>query len=634
MSFPDATGAKILIIDDSQTNTDLLTRLLLADKFQVKTAQNGEAGLAEVALDTPELILLDVLMPGINGFETCARLKAYGEWASIPVIFMTALNDAVDRLRGLELGAVDYIIKPFEPAEVLARVRLHLGLSRITQALQSEVDQRIQAESKLQLLNRDLENRVNQRTGSLNQTLQQLAQANAQLEEQKKELEFQATHDSLTGLPNRMWFQQRLQELIAQAKQQPGYCFAVLFIDLDRFKVINDSLGHIVGDRLLHAVATRISKCLRITDSVSRLGGDEFVVLVDDTSSQRQACAVAEGIIDDLRKPFDIKHYQLNIEASIGIALSNENHLTADDILRDADVATYHAKKSKQRENCAFLTPEMRQASLLRLELETQLRQGLERQEFSLRYQPIVSLKTGATLGFEALLRWEHPQRGLIHPKEFIPIAEETGLIQTLGWWAVEKGAQQLCRWLDSFPQFPDLFLTVNLSPQQLLSARFSAQIAELFKKYQLRPEQLRLEITESSFLEPDSPGADNLRKLKSLGCWLCLDDFGTGYSALSRLHEFPMKTLKIDKSFVWQLEDPKKTPIVRTIVALAHNLNMDVVAEGIETNTQYHKLNMMGCEMGQGYLFSYPITAEDVASHLLISGQPSFPQNNVVVSS
>ncbi|NJL82653.1 MAG: EAL domain-containing protein [Chloroflexaceae bacterium] len=616
MSLSKPPGT-ILIVDDSPTNVGILFDLLEAGGFDVRVAQDGESGLEKVACETPDLILLDVMMPGISGFETCKRLKASLQWADIPIIFMTALADPVDRRRGLQLGAVDYITKPFDQTEVMARVRLHLNLYRVTQELRKEVCIRTAAEAALQQLNQELEQRVEERTDAFKKALSQLRKTHYELSQHKQQLQYEALHDALTGLPNRAWFRRRLQELIERSQADSTYHYAVLFVDLDRFKMVNDSLGHLVGDQVLIQVSERLGNCLRDRDSAARIGGDEFVILIDGMQHVDEAIPIAEKILQQMDRPFHVLRYHLQIGASIGIAPSHFGCNEPDEVLRDADVAVYRAKQAGR--GCyVLLTPEMRQQALLRMQLESELRLALERQEFFLVYQPIVSLQNIQPLGFEALARWQNPQRGLIPPGLFIPIAEETGLIRELGWWVLETGLKQLQMWSERFGDNETKFMTINLSPVQLLDETLPQKLADRLAYYALPHSRLKLEITESCILDAQSPAAQTIAQIKNLGIQLCIDDFGTGYSALSRLHEFPMDTLKIDKSFVWRLNDGDGA-IVQTIIALAHHLGMNVVAEGIETQAQCQQLQRMGCELGQGYWFSRPLPVREVERRLVI---------------
>ncbi|MDB9314675.1 EAL domain-containing protein [Spirulina sp. CS-785/01] len=604
----------ILIVEDNPNNIGVLFNLLIEKGFQVRVARDGESCLDKVNYDAPDLILLDVMMPGMDGFETCARLKANPTWAEIPVIFMTALSETVDKLRGLQLGAVDYITKPFEQQEILARVQLHLQLYNLTQRLKKEIGDRKAAQTALKQLNQDLEQRITERTTTLEKTVLDLQNAHRALLAREQQLQHNALHDSLTGLPNRTWLLTRLSQLIKTTQHHPQHCYAILFIDLDRFKVLNDSLGHLVGDELLKQVAQRLQTCLPDNATLVRWGGDEFIVLLEPIDSEEDAIAIAATILDRITIPFQLRSYQIHTGASIGITSSIHRYQQPQAVLRDADVAMYHAKHAGR--GCyVVLTPEMQRLALSRLQLENELREGLARQEFVLHYQPIVSLSTGKLYGFEALIRWYHPKRGLVSPIKFIPIAEETGLIHDLGEWVLQEAIQQLQQWHRQSPQSQGLMMSINLSPLQLMQENLVEKIEFLLRKAQIKGEQIKLEVTESCLLEARSSETQVLERIKALGMQICIDDFGTGYSAFSRLHEFPVDTLKIDKSFIRRLrQDQRSGPTIQTIITLAHGLQMDAIAEGIETPEERQKLQDMGCEWGQGYLFATPLDSSQAS--------------------
>ncbi|MEA5420715.1 EAL domain-containing protein [Spirulina sp. CCNP1310] len=413
-----------------------------------------------------------------------------------------------------------------------------------------------------------------------------------------------ALHDTLTGLPNRACLLNRLQRAITHPPEAGEY--ALLFLDLDRFKVVNDSLGHLIGDELLKAAAQRIQSQLEGQHTVARLGGDEFAIILAPIAGVEAAIAIAQGILTEFERPFQIRQYEIFTAVSIGIAMGQPSYQQPEDILRDADLAMYQAKRQGV-EGYQVFVPQMQTHNWQRLQLENDLRKGLERGEFHLVYQPIVDVKTHHLYGFEALLRWQHPQRGLIAPTEFIPIAEETGLIHPLGWWVIEQACQQLNQW-----QARDLFVNVNLSLVQLQEAKFVEKLTAICEQTHIQPQQLKLEITESCLLTGTYGVGDRLKQIKALGCGLCIDDFGTGYSSLSRLHEFPVDTLKIDRAFVQEIDsDRLKIALVKTIMTLADSLGMQVVAEGIETQAQCRQLQQLGCTHGQGYYFSPALSRE-----------------------
>jgi len=432
--------------------------------------------------------------------------------------------------------------------------------------------------------------------------------------------------DPLTGLPNRLLFIDRVGRLIKHTKRRKDQLFAVLFLDLDGFKMINDSMGHLVGDQLLLGVANRLEKCLRSTDTVARLGetftvarlgGDEFTVLLDDIKDPSDAKRAADRMMKALASPFILGGKEVFTSVSIGIALSNSAYEQPEDILRDADTAMYRAK-SLGKARYEVFDADMRASVMARLQLETDLRHALERGEFRNFYQPIVALVSGEIAGFEALLRWQHPTRGLLGPNEFIPVAEETGLIRELGWWNLRQACQQISEWRAGSIAHHHLTISVNLSAKQFLQPNLVEDIRKLLGELALPPKALKLEITESTVMADPSGAVEMLQQIKSLGICLAIDDFGTGYSSLSYLHRFPLDTLKIDRSFISSMgDDGDGMEIARTILPMANNLQLDVVAEGVETLQQVALLKKLQCKYGQGYYFSRPLSAEGTTALL-----------------
>ncbi len=435
----------------------------------------------------------------------------------------------------------------------------------------------------------------------------------------EEQLLHDAFHDGLTGLANRSLFMDHLRLIIERGKSRHSNMYAVLFLDFDRFKLINDSLGHADGDKLLKLVARRLETCTRTGDLVARLGGDEFVILLSELVDEADALRVAERIQESLKTPFDLSGHEVFISVSIGITLSTARHECAEEMLRNADIAMYRAKAKGKAQHQVF-DIEMHKNAMAQLQFETEMRYALERGEFRIHYQPIYSLATKNPVGFEALLRWQHPTRGLISPAEFIPLAEENGMIIRLGRWTVYESCRQMREWQKTNPAAESLTVAVNLSCKEFLQIDLAEQITATLASTGLEPHCLKLEITESHIMENSKMAITIMERLRARGIELSLDDFGTGYSSLSYLHRLPVSYLKVDRSFINGLTDSRENAeIVFTIVKLAQNLKMKVIAEGIETADQLRYLEQINCEYGQGYYFSKPLDAENARN--LIEG-------------
>jgi diguanylate cyclase (GGDEF)-like protein/PAS domain S-box-containing protein len=425
------------------------------------------------------------------------------------------------------------------------------------------------------------------------------------------QLHHAAFYDVMTSLPNRALFTDQLQLSIARSKQEPDQLFAVLFLDVDRFKNINDSLGHALGDQLLITIARRLQTCVRPEDTVARFGGDEFALLLNSIKHSVDAIRVADRIREELAQSFNLCGQEIFTSASIGIALSSTGYNQPDEILRDADTAMYRAKAQGKGRHEVF-DKVMHSRAISLLQIENDLRRAVEREEFVIHYQPIVKLKTGVISGFEALVRWQHPERGLVSPAEFIPVAEETELIIPIGMWVLRESCRQIRQWQLASTATTPLSISVNLSSKQLKQVGLVEYIQQTLQETNLDPGSLRLEITESVVMENVETATAMLRQLRSLGIQLSIDDFGTGYSSLSYLHRLPVNNLKIDRSFVSRMyPGNENSAIVQTVITLARNLNMETVAEGIETREQLAQLKTLACDYGQGYLFSKPVTVE-----------------------
>jgi len=417
-------------------------------------------------------------------------------------------------------------------------------------------------------------------------------------------------HDELTGLPNRAYLTERLRNAITRAQRDTTARFAVLFLDLDRFKIINDSIGHHGGDALLVTVAERLALALRPEDTVARLGGDEFAVLLESLSGDDDASVVAERIQSALATPIDLGGYEVFTSASIGIVLSSSSFIATElpeHLLRSADMAMYRAK-SAGRACYAMFDRAMHRDALARLQLETDLRRALERNEFRLAYQPVVSLRTGRITGAEALIRWQHPERGLVPPSEFVALAEDTGLIVPIGEWVLHEACREVQRWVVPAGQ-PPLTIAVNLSIKQFAQPLLVTRIAEVIAESGLPPERVHLEVTESVIIDQPDAARQVLDSLKALGVEVHMDDFGTGYSSLSYLHQLPLDGLKVDRAFVSRMDDDERSrQLVVTVLQLARSIGLGSVAEGVTTLLQLAELRRLKCEYGQGYLFSAPL--------------------------
>jgi len=428
----------------------------------------------------------------------------------------------------------------------------------------------------------------------------------------QERLHYLAHHDELTTLPNRAMFIDRLEQALHHAKRHQR-ALAVMFLDLDRFKNINDTLGHDLGDALLQDFAQRLCHCLREGDTVARLGGDEFTILLEDMADVSDTTSLAEKILGALSAPFILDSQELFVTTSIGISVYPDDGHDVRTLLKNADTAMYRAK-DLGRDNCKFYSAEMSTLTHTRLTLETQLRRALERNEFKLHYQPQIDSTSGAIIGAEALLRWHHPERGLISPADFIPLLEDTGMIIPVGEWVLRTACKQASMWQDS--GIPPICMSVNLSTRQLDTPDFAAFVSQALRDTGLGPEYLELEITESMLIQNAEKTIEIMRAIKETGVSFAMDDFGTGYSSLSYLKRFPIKTLKIDRAFVSNMtEDSDDEAIVKTIIAMAHTLNLEVIAEGVETAEQVALLQKHACRLMQGYYYSKPQPADEFAS-------------------
>ncbi|TIH20142.1 EAL domain-containing protein [Marinifilum sp. JC120] len=434
----------------------------------------------------------------------------------------------------------------------------------------------------------------------------------SQRKEYERRLSYQSLHDSLTGLPNRTFFLERLEETLDMTRKRPERSFAVLMLDIDMFKRINDSLGHQAGDELLVEVAKRIKHCLRSVDTVARMGGDEFAVLIDDFSTPQQVIQIIRNIRNEIRKPANISSREIVISSSIGIVFKTSSYDHPEHIIRDADISMYKAKEQGVNKFKVF-NKTMHEKALQSLLIETEIRQGIPENEFFPYFQPVYSIQNKNLAGFEALVRWNHPERGFLTPDQIIPVAEETGLIVELDRIILFEACKYMSSWIKDYPNASDLFLTANLSPSQLSKPDLADAIETILQETEIPPDNLKLEITESAIMERNAASSLNLKKIGEMGIRLAVDDFGTGYSSLAQLQRFPASTVKIDRSFVsYMAGDHESLEIVRAVNALGHSLSMDVIAEGVETRQQLVLLKEIGCDYVQGFYFDKPQTKDD----------------------
>lgn len=432
----------------------------------------------------------------------------------------------------------------------------------------------------------------------------------------EEKLQYEATHDNLTGLPNRALFTTKLEQALMRARDNLKHRVSVLFIDLDRFKVVNDSLGHLVGDQLLICIAKRLRECVRPNDTVARLGGDEFTILVEG-ARENEVIIIADRIKEKFAAPYNLNGHEIYSSASIGILHSSSNHNKPEELMRDADIAMYQAKRAGKARHEVF-NQDMHDAVKETLHLENELRRAVERKELTIEYQPIFSLESSRLEGFEALVRWYHPSLGAIGPDKFVPLAEEIGLIDTLGEFVLKTSCQQGRLWQEMFPNSCPLMISVNLSCKQFAQPDMVQNIRRVLEETNFNPHHLKLEITESVVLEHKDSAINMLHELRALGIEINIDDFGTGYSNLNYLSQLPVSTLKIDRSFISPIIGSRRNEeIVQTIVTLARNLGMKVIAEGVETEKQLQQLKALNCEGAQGYLFSRPMNADDATEFL-----------------
>ena len=591
---------RLLVVDDVPDNRAILIRRFERHGFEVSEVESGLKALDLIEAEEFDLVLLDVMMPGIDGLETLKRIRSRHLASSLPVIMVTAKSESTDIVEALALGANDYVTKPVDFPVALARVNVQVARRRAELQLKA-------AHEALREVNDNLEKNVADRTQLLVGLYQKLKSEMAVREEADAKSQYLAYHDSLTGLGNRLLFKQQLDMALQDEWQAPA-SVAVLFLDLDGFKGINDTLGHSIGDQLLRSTASRIRDVLPESARLARLGGDEFALLQTSVEQPSSAIALARDIIAAVGRQSTIDGYDATISASVGIALADEGAIGAEDLLKCADIAMYNAKANGPG-NYRLFDPEMDAAVQVRAALERDMRQGLAQGAFRLAYQPLVNLATQKVSSFEALLRWNHPERGAVPPLEFIPLAEETGLIVRLGEWVLREACCTAMNWPD------DVAVSVNLSAVQFAKGNLIGTVMNALASSGLPASRLELEITESILLDRSEHNLNILDQLRELGVRVALDDFGTGYSSIGYLRSFQFDKLKIDRSFVKDLlQDEKNLAIVRAIVGLGASFGITTTAEGVETEDQRNCLVQEGCTEVQGYLYSKPVFAEEIA--------------------
>lgn len=569
--------ASILVVDDEPDNFDVIETFLPEEDFDLHYAANGREAITGLNLYQPDVILLDLMMPELDGLEVCRRIKSMPQWEAVPIIMITALTSKSDLAKCLDAGADDFISKPVNRLELNARLRSMLRIRQQYQQLAS--------------FNAQLEQTVQQRTAQLQTVLLQ---------------------DSLTQLPSRTFLLQRLEQTLAAQ----NYDFAVVYVDCDQFKLVNGSFGYAVGNQLLKAIAQRLERQLPADGILTRVGEDEFCFLLFNIQDEQALEPFIQAVLQSFTLPFVAADYEIFMSACLGIAFGSPTYQRPEVPLQAADTAMYKAKL-RGKGGYQVFDQQMHLTVLNRLKLENDLQRAIQQQEFINYYQPIVQLDTQEIVGFEALVRWQHPQRGMISPAEFIPCLEETGLIVQVGMAVLRQACQQLYCWHQQ--GHIDLTMSVNLSVRQFACPTLLSDVDQVLAQTGVNPAKLKLEITESAIMENAETAIALTKQLRSRQPRISIDDFGTGYSSLGYLHRFPVDTLKIDRSFVREIQPGNRNfQVVNTVVTLSHQLELSVVAEGIETAQQLSWLQQLGCEFGQGYYFSKPLSAAEVERQFL----------------
>lgn len=560
----------ILLVDDRPENLLALEAIIERDEYNLIKAFSGEEALKYLLKYDFAVILLDVQMPGMDGFSTAKIIKAREKTKHIPILFITANNlDSEHIFMGYSVGAIDYILKPFDPLILKSKVERFVELYSL--------NKKISTQSK-------------------------------SLEEKNKTIEYMAYHDGLTNLPNRRMFHDVMLQTLVNAKHK-NETIGLMYLDLDRFKSVNDSLGHVIGDKLLQEVAKRLVSSIRETDFVARIGGDEFIILL--SNSDREGCLeVAEVLLNSFKDPFYIDSFEFYMTTCIGLSIFPYDGEDSNTLMKNADAALYLAKeqgKNKYKVYHSGLNIE----SYRKFLMQNELRKAIEQNHFSLVFQPRIDVKTGKVVNAEALIRWNHPSWGVVKPDVFIPIAEESNLIFEIDKWVLKTVCKQINNWKE---QISPLKISINFNAQHFLQRNLLEQIKEILDDSKVDAALLEFEITETALLQNEDIVIQTLHKIKELNIQIALDDYGTGYSSINYLREFPFDTIKIDKSYIQEITNPQKNSriIVESIITLIKNLGFHVVAEGVETDEQLNLLKKMQCDEIQGYIYSQPLTPSE----------------------
>ncbi|MGD1950721.1 MAG: EAL domain-containing protein [Leptolyngbyaceae cyanobacterium] len=594
-SHPYISG-DILVVDDVPPNLDFLSTVLTQQGYKVRSAISGPVALKIAKAAQPDLILLDIKMPGMDGYEVCRLLKSNPITQEIPVIFLSALDQTNDKVKAFGLGGVDYIPKPFQAEELLARVNNQLKL----RAAQSEV----------QKLNSDLEQRVMQRTAQLEQEIGE------RLRMQDKVLHM-ATHSSMTGLPNRVSLTQRLQQVLHQAQSSSNHRLAIMLLKYNKLELVKNSLGHHAVDQLIVAINRRLETLTRPGFLLTNFGEDIFSILIESFHTKEEVVQFGEKIQEEISYPFHINNHLIYGQIDIGIALNSQQYRQATHILRDANTALSQAT-AKGAGKIQIFNSEMHQRTLSFFEVQNDLHRALRNQELILTYHPIISLADNYLNGLEVLVRWNHPQRGLLIAEDFIPIAEETEIILELDRYVIRKACHQLKDWQDHNLLHSSFRLHVNISAQQLTQRDFIDYLDSILDETQIDHQNLAFDITEYGLMQQTETVLATLEKLKRYQIMVSIDDFGTGTSSLSYLYSLKIENLKIDRSFIRQMNSTAKgLKVIKAIVNLAHELGMTVTAEGVENSVQLATLETLGCEYMQGYLWGKPADGQTITAQL-----------------